>query len=119
MTPKQGLTYYTLTEEVIRKRIARYNLDLKCVLCGGTLQVGDNIVRKRRKLYHRTCWENSFLDIREDILDEEDLRLIENGSIPVSSFVPITTSAISNNTIPSNTITFRVGGSTHNEPITQ
>jgi hypothetical protein len=82
-------------------------------LCGGTLQVGDNIVRKRRKLYHRTCWENSFLDIPEDILDEEDLRLIENGSIPVSSTFSITTSTISNNTIPTNTITFGVAGIRH------
>jgi hypothetical protein len=81
-------------------------------LCGGTLQVGDSIVRKRRKLYHRTCWENSFLDIPEDILDEEDLRLIENGSIPVSSTFSITTT-ISNNTIPSNTITFGVANTRH------
>ena len=94
MTPKQGLTYYTLTEEIIRKRIARYNLELKCCICGGTLQIVDNIVRKRRKLYHRTCWENSFIDIPEDILDEEDLRLIENGSIGVSSTFPVTTSTI-------------------------
>jgi hypothetical protein len=78
------------------------------------LQIGDSIVRKRRKLYHRTCWENSFIDIPEDILDEEDLRLIENGSIPVSSTFSITTT-ISNNTIPSNTITFAVRGSTHGD----
>jgi len=105
MTPKQGLTFYTLTEDIIRKRIARYNLELRCYLCGGTLQVGDNIVRKRRKLYHRTCWENSFLDIPEDILDEEDLCLIENGSIPISSSLSITSTNIPFNTIPA-TITF-------------
>jgi len=63
-------------------------------------------------MYHQTCWENSFIDIPEDILDEEDLRLIENGSIPLSSFVPITTT-ISNNTIPSNTITFLVADTRH------
>jgi hypothetical protein len=112
MAPRQGLTFYVLSEDIIRRRIKRYNLELRCYLCGGTLQVGDSIVRKRRKLYHRTCWENSFLDIPEDILDEEDLRLIENGSIPVSSTFSITTT-ISNNTIPSNTITFGVANTRH------
>jgi hypothetical protein len=81
---------------------------------GGTLQVGDNIVRKRRKLYHRTCWENSFIDIPDDILEPEDIQYIETGSIPVSSTFSITTT-ISNNTIPSNTITFDVRGSTHGD----
>jgi hypothetical protein len=70
-------------------------------------------------MYHRICWENTYTDIPDDVLDEEDLRLIENGSIPVSSFVPITTSAISTNTIPTNTITFAVRGSAYGEPITQ
>jgi hypothetical protein len=104
MAPKQGLTYYTLTEEVIRKRIARYNLDLRCVLCGGTLQVGDNIVRKRRKLYHRTCWENSFIDIPDDILEPEDIQYIETGSIPVSSGFSITTGS----TIPLNSLQMHI-----------
>jgi len=115
MTPKQGLTFYTLTEDIIRKRIAKYNLELRCYLCGGTLQIGDSIVRKRRKLYHRTCWENSFLDIPEDILDEEDLRLIEDGSIPTSTSFSITSGSIPFNTIPTNTITFVVANTRHGD----
>jgi hypothetical protein len=107
--PKQGLTFYVLNEEVIRKRLTKYNIELKCYLCGGTLQIGDNIVRKRRKLYHRACWENSYIDIPDNILNEEDLCLIESGSIGVSS-----TLSIASSTIPTN-ITFAVGGSTHGD----
>jgi len=113
MTPKQGLTFYVLTEEIIRKRIARHNIQLECCLCGGTLRIGDSVARKRRKMYHRVCWESSYIDIPDDILEPEDIQYIETGSIPVSSSVPITTSAISTNAIPSNTITFLVGDTTH------
>jgi hypothetical protein len=97
--PKQGLTFYVLNEEVIRKRIARHNIELKCCICGGTLRVGDSVVRKRRKMYHRICWENTYIDIPDSILDEEDLFLIESGNIGVSSTFSITTSSISTNTI--------------------
>jgi hypothetical protein len=110
--PKQGLTFYVLNEEVIRKRIARHNIELKCCICGGTLGVGDSVVRKRRKMYHRVCWESTYIDIPDDILDEEDLYLIEDGSIPVSSTLSITTSTISTNTIPTN-ITFAVANTHH------
>jgi hypothetical protein len=103
MTPKQGLTFYVLSDEVIRKRIAKYNIELKCYLCGGTLQIGDNIVRKRRKLYHRACWEKSYIDISDSILESEDIQYIETGSIPTSTSMSITSS-----TIPTNTITFAV-----------
>jgi hypothetical protein len=111
MTPKQGLTYYVLNEEVIRKRIARHNIELKCCLCGGTLRVGDNVVRKRRKMYHQVCWESTYIDIPDNILDEEDLHLIESGSIPTSTSMSITSSTIQTNTLP-------VAGSRHAEPIT-
>jgi hypothetical protein len=117
MTPRQHSTFYRLSEEVIKRRFARYDLELKCCICGGTLQIGDNVVRKRRKLYHQTCWENSFLDIPDDILDEEDLRLIEDDSIPTSTSFSITSGSIPFNTIPA-TITFAVRGSMHPEPIT-
>jgi hypothetical protein len=63
-------------------------------------------------MYHQTCWENSFIDIPEDILDEEDLCLIENGSIGVSSTFPITSASIPLNTIPT-TIAFGVANSCH------
>jgi hypothetical protein len=107
MTPKQGLTFYVLSEEVIRKRIARHNIQLECCLCGGTLRVGDSVVRKRRKMYHRICWENSYIDIPDNILNEEDLCLIESGSIGVSS-----TLSIASSTIPTNII-FGVRNITH------
>jgi hypothetical protein len=89
------------------RRIARYNIQLKCCICGGTLRVGDSVVRKRRKMYHQTCWENSFLDIPDDILEPEDIQYIETGSIPVSSTLPITTSTILTS------ITFGVRNMTH------
>jgi hypothetical protein len=98
MTPKQGLTYYVLSEEVIRKRLSRHNIPLRCCICGGTLYIGDDIVRKHRKLYHKTCWENAYFDIPDSILEPEDMLYIESGSIPVSS---------------TNTITFGVGNITH------
>jgi hypothetical protein len=113
MTPKQGLTYYVLNDEVIRKRLARRNIPLRCCICSGTLCIGDSIVRKHRKLYHKTCWENAYFDISDSILEPEDIQYIETGSIPVSSFVPITTSAISTNTIPTNTVTFLVADTRH------
>jgi hypothetical protein len=112
MTLKQGLTFYVLTEEVIRKRIARHNIKLECCLCGGTLRVGDSVVRKRRKMYHRICWENTYIDIPDSILDEEDLRLIEDGSIPTSISFSITSASIPFNTIPA-TITFAVANTCH------
>jgi hypothetical protein len=112
MTPKQGLTYYVLSEEVIRKRLTKYNIELKCYLCGGTLQIGDNIVRKRRKLHHRICWENSYIDIPDSILEPEDIQYIETGSIPASSSFSITSGSIPLNTIPT-TIAFGVANSCH------
>jgi hypothetical protein len=115
MSPTQGLTYYVLNEEVIRKRLARYNIPLRCCICSGTLCIGDSIVRKHRKLYHKTCWENAYFDIPDSILEPEDIQYIETGNVPVTSFVPITTSTISTNTIPTNTITFHVRGSTHGD----
>jgi hypothetical protein len=107
MTPKQGLTFYVLTEEIIRKRIARHNIQLECCLCGGTLRVGDSVVRKRRKMYHRVCWESTYIDVPDDVLEPEDIQYIETGSIPVSSTLPITTSTIQTS------ITLGVGNITH------
>ena len=112
MTPKQGLTFYVLTEEIIRKRIARHNIKLECCLCGGTLRVGDNVVRKRRKMYHRVCWKSTYIDIPDDILEPEDIQYIETGSIPVSSSFSITSGSIPLNTIPT-TIAFGVANSCH------
>jgi hypothetical protein len=64
-------------------------------------------------MYHRICWENTYIDISDSILGEEDLFLIESGNIGVSSTFSITTSSISTNTIPTNTVTFPVADTTH------
>jgi hypothetical protein len=45
-------------------------------------------------MYHRICWENTYIDIPDSILDAEDLHLIESGSIGASSTLSITTSTI-------------------------
>jgi hypothetical protein len=104
MKQKQGLTFYVLNEEIIRKRLLRYNIKLVCCQCGGTLKIGDSIVRKRRNLYHRSCWENTFIDIPDSILEPEDIQYIETGSIAISSFVPITTGS----TIPLNSLQMHI-----------
>jgi hypothetical protein len=95
MKKKQGLSYYTLTEEIIRRRLLPHSIPLECVVCRRELHIGDKVVRKRRKLYHQECYENTFLDI-PDNLDPEEEFYIEYGYYP--SFT--TSSTILLSTIP-------------------
>jgi len=99
---KQTLTFYTLTEDTIRKRFKRIlggrPLEtLTCQICGKPFQLNQKIVRRRRKFYHLKCWEGSIFDISDKVLDSQDIALIESGTIPTST-IP------SNATIPMSSI---------------
>ena len=96
MKKKQGISYYTLTEEVIRRRLSPHSIPLECVKCRRELYIGNRVVRKRRKLYHQECYENTFLDIPDE-LDYEEEFYIEYGYYPDSS-------TIASSTIPVSTI---------------
>ena len=87
---KQSLTFYTLTEEIIRKRFKRILQGrpletLECQICRRSFKLGDQIVRRRKKLYHLECFNNSIFDIDDSILDPQDIALIEFGTIPTST----------------------------------
>jgi hypothetical protein len=99
MRRKQGISYYTLTEKIIKQRLFPHSIPLQCVVCRRELHVGDKVVRKRRKLYHQTCYEATFLDIPD--LDPEDEFFIEYGFYPTSSSIT-TSSTISPSTITIN-----------------
>jgi hypothetical protein len=90
MKKKQGLSYYTLTEEIIRRRLLPHSIPLECVMCRRELHIGDRVVRKRRKLYHQECYENTFIDLPDE-LDPDEEFYIEYGFYPTSS--SITTSS--------------------------
>jgi hypothetical protein len=95
MKKKQGLSYYTLTEEIIRRRLLPHSIPLECVMCRRELHIGDKVVRKRRKLYHQECYENTFIDLPDE-LDYEEEFYIEYGYYPSSTI----SSTISLSTIP-------------------
>jgi hypothetical protein len=90
MRRKQGISYYTLTERIIRQRLSPHSIPLQCVVCRRELHVGDKVVRKRRKIYHQECYENTFIDLPDE-LDPEEEFYIEYGFYPTSS--SITTSS--------------------------
>jgi hypothetical protein len=86
---KQSLTFYVLDENTIRKRFKRIlqgrPLDsLRCSICGRAFELNQKIVRRRRKLYHLECFNNSIFEIDDSILDSQDIALIESGTIPTS-----------------------------------
>ena len=91
-------TRYLLTEDVLKRRFLcrGFKLPLVCSKCSGTINVGDTIIRKRRKVYHQECWINSFIDLPD--LDPEDEFFIEFGYYPNNS--TIASSTISLSTIP-------------------
>jgi hypothetical protein len=97
MKKKQGLSYYTLTEEIIRRRLLPYSIPLECVVCNKQLHIGDRVVRKRRKLYHQECYENTFIDLPDE-LDYEEEFYIQYGYYP--STISSTISPIPSSTIP-------------------
>jgi hypothetical protein len=99
MKKKQGISYYTLTEEIIRRRLSPHSIPLECVKCGLDLKIGDRIVRRRRLLYHEKCYENTFIDIPDEVLNQEDLDYIEHGEYSeITSSSTLTVPSIS--TIP-------------------
>jgi hypothetical protein len=93
---KQGISFYTLTERIIKQRLSPHSIPLQCVVCRRELHVGDKVVRKRRKLYHQTCYEATFLDIPD--LDPEDEFFLEFGYYPNNSTTVLSTIPVS--TIP-------------------
>jgi len=99
---KQTLRRYILTESVLRQRYLTrgWNLPLICYVCNKEIKIGDRIVRKRRKVYHEMCYENTFLDIPDE-LDYEEEFYIEYGYYPTSSSIT-TSSTISPSTITIN-----------------
>ena len=104
---KNLFTFYTLTEDIIRKRLSRIlkgkPLDtLTCQICKKSFRLGDQIVRRRKKLYHLSCFNNSIFDVPDDILTPEEWYFVENGVYPNES---ISTTSIPS-TIPS-TITIQ------------
>jgi hypothetical protein len=98
MKKKQGLSYYTLSEEIIRRRLLPHSIPLECVVCRRELHVGDKVVRKRRKIYHQECYENTFLDIPDE-LDYEEEFYVEYGYYPDNSTIAFSTIPT---TIPTN-----------------
>jgi hypothetical protein len=100
---KQTLRRYTLTESVLKQRYLKrgWNLPLVCYKCGRVINIGERIVRKRRKVYHESCYDSMFLDIPE-ISDDEDLEFIKSGNISVSSSISITS------TIPPNSLQMHI-----------
>jgi hypothetical protein len=92
-------TRYILTEDVLKRRFLSrgFKLPLVCSKCNGTINIGDSIIRKRRKVYHQECWENSFIDI-PDNLDSADEFFIEYGFYPTSSITTSSTITINLNT---------------------
>jgi hypothetical protein len=90
MRRKQGISYYTLTERIIKQRLSPHSIALECVVCRRELHIGDKVVRKRRKIYHQECWENTFIDLPDE-LDPDEEFYIEYGFYPTSS--SITTSS--------------------------
>jgi hypothetical protein len=97
---KQTLRKYTLTESVLKQRYLTrgWNLPLICYVCNKEIKIGDRIVRKRRKVYHEMCYENTFLDIPDE-LDYEEEFYIQHGYYPDSSTIPSTISPIPSSTI--------------------
>jgi hypothetical protein len=96
---KQCLTFYTLTEDIVRKRLNKIlqgrPLDsLRCSICGRAFELNEKIVRRRKKLYHLSCFNNSIFDISDDVLDAEDILLIE-GYYANSSTINTSISSIS------------------------
>jgi len=97
---KQSLTFYVLDENTIRKRFKRILQGrpletLECQICRRSFKLGDQIVRRRRKLYHLSCFNNSIFDISDDILTPEEEYLVENGFYPDEQMNSITLSSIS------------------------
>jgi hypothetical protein len=104
---KTPLTFYTLTEDIVRKRLnkilqGRPLETLSCQICQRPFRLNEKIVRRRRKLYHLSCFNNSIFDISDDILTLEEQYFVENGFYPNES---ISTTSIPS-TIPS-TITIQ------------
>jgi hypothetical protein len=90
MKKKQGISFYTLTGEIIKRRILPHSIPLECYKCCKELHIGDKVVRKRRKIYHQECYENMFINL-PDNLDADEEFYIEFGYYPTSS--SITTSS--------------------------
>jgi hypothetical protein len=84
---KNLFTFYTLTEDIIRKRLSRIlkgkPLDtLTCQICKKSFRLGDQIVRRRRKFYHLVCFNRSIFDIDDDILTPQEKYFVEFGFYP-------------------------------------
>ena len=67
---------YILTDRV-RKNLESRGYKLVCKICDKKLEVGQEIESKpskykRRKFYHKSCYENSFIDLGDDDGDSED-----------------------------------------------
>jgi hypothetical protein len=57
---------------VTKKTISQYVLDthklkrlrsLECQICKKTVQIGDIVVTKRRKTFHKNCWDSTWIDV--------------------------------------------------------
>ena len=76
---------------MMTKSISRYILDarkmkrlpdLECNICRQRLHIGDVVVRKHRKVFHQHCWDNSWIDISDDVLTPEEKYFVEFGFYP-------------------------------------
>jgi hypothetical protein len=103
---KQSLTFYTLTEDTIRKRFKRILQGrpletVECQICRRSFKLGDQIVRRRRKLYHLVCFNRSIFDIDDDILTPQEKYFVEFGFFPneqintIPSSIPMQTISMS------------------------
>jgi hypothetical protein len=90
MTKKKTLSKYVLNAQKM-KRLP----DLECNICRQRLQIGDVIIRKHRKVFHKSCWDSTWIDISDDILTPEEEYLVENGFYPNEQMNTITLSSIS------------------------
>ena len=71
------ITNYILSDKV-KKLLTSRGYNLICKICEEKFKVGDCIESKpnkyrNRKFYHCKCYQNSFIDLSNDVDDDEDL----------------------------------------------
>jgi hypothetical protein len=91
-----------------KKTFSTYVLDLhrikrlpslECDICKQKLQIGDTIVRKHRRIYHKRCYDISWIDVPDDVFSPEERFFIEHGYFPNEQMNTISPCSISMQTI--------------------
>jgi len=93
MVEHKGQAREYIMDETRMKRLKNRGYDLKCFRCDKPITMGDRIIHKRKRIYHIECWEQIWIDLPDD-LSQEDEFFIEYGYYPDSSTIPSTISPI-------------------------